>query len=285
MGDTVVAATAADEKKRGKRKKTTTATPGKQQYPTSSYVGTTYVIGKTNFMDKRGLYITKMGDYEILSTEDFSDFVKYAPMSLRQAIVGRWRYSIHISYGMSPSITRDLLYARVVGGQILAYKYLECSIEGNESVYYGFIPSIENYSLQDSTHSTCRFVMQSIFPRLLYVHLSRSTPCSCSANCWYWKVTLHEALIEHTFCGKNIPWSRIYVIMGELDTNCTESVDTKESRECPVCAQCFECSIRPRYCRIHRICKHKQAITKSNTLKVTELAEFVPKPCKRLRNQ
>lgn len=249
----------------------------------SSYVGSVYIIGSTQFRDRRGLYLTKMNDYEILSTEDFSDFTVYAPESLKRALSPRWRYSVHISYGTLPSITRDLLYARVIGGQILAYKYLECSIDGNESVYYGFLPSADNYSVQESTHTTARFLMTGVYPRLLYVHLTRSTPCSCSRDCWYWKVMLSDSLIEHAFCGKNIPWSRVYAIMGELDEQCSETVDAKDARECPVCAQCFECSIGARYCRAHRVCKHKQATLLSDSIRPNELAPFESRECKHLK--
>lgn len=283
-GTSVTATTTTTTKSRPIRK-SSSRSDSRTVSPKSCYVGTTYSIGNTHFVDKRGLYITRMLDYEILTTEDFSDFASYAPKSLRRAISSRWRYAVHVSYGTLPSITRDLLYARVVGGQILAYKYLECSIEGNESVYYGFLPSIDNYAVQEDTHSTCRFLMQAIYPRLLYVHLTRTAPCSCSSDCWYWKTTLSDALTEHTFCGKRIPWSRLYVIMGELDVTCNETVDAKEPRECPVCAQCFECSLGARYCRTHRVCKHKQAASRSDALRSSELASFIPKPCKRLKKQ
>lgn len=251
----------------------------------SRYVGTAYTIGDTHFLDKRGLYMTRFEDYEILSTEDFTEFSRFAPRSLKRALSPRWRYAIHVSYGVQPSVTRDLLYTRVIGGQILAYKYLECSIEGNESVYYGFIPTLDNYTIRENTHSRCRFRVQAVYPRLLYVHLARCTPCNCSEDCWYWKATLHEGLSSHAFCGRNIPWSRLYVMMGELDRECSETVDAKDARECPVCAQCFDCSMGARYCRTHRICKHKQAVggTIGADDGTVDLASVQLRQCKKLK--
>lgn len=218
------------------------------------YVGKDYKIFDTRFINTKGLYVTDFEDYTVLSDVDFTDNVKYAPKSLKSELTSRWQYVMHVSHGMTPSITRNILEARNTGGQILAYKYMECSIEGNECVYYGFIPTID-VKIENS-HNTCRFNMMAIYPRKLYIYLNKICACLCSEKCIKWNITLNDSTTKLLVCGKKIPWSKIYIMMGSGDESCEEMF--KEPRDCLVCAQCYDCNKSPRYCRRHKICKHKQ---------------------------
>ena len=225
-------------------------------------VGNSYQIGETIFLSNRTLYVANFDDYTLLSDFDFTPFADAAPRSLKKALDKRWIYVVHVSHGMAPSVTRNLLHARVIGGEILAYKYTQCSIEGNECLYYGFIPTDgkQNESLKD-THTICRLSMQAIFPRKLYIYIEMVAMCTCKREgCYRLKsrsaTSGGQAYIH--FCAHNIPWSQLYVMMGDLDTNVVEGF--KVPRQCMVCAQCFDCSKSVQYCRKHTKCKHKSAV-------------------------
>lgn len=234
------------------------------------YVGKDYKICDTRFVNTKGLFVTDFKDYTILSDVDFTNNIKYAPKSLKRELTSRWQYTMHVSNGINPSITRDILEGRNTGGQILAYKYLECSIEGNECVYYGFIPTID-VKIKNS-QSICRFSMMAIYPRKLYVYLEKISACLCSEECIKWRVTLNDSTTKILVCGKKIPWSKIYIMMGSGDDSCVEMFKTP--RECIVCAQCYDCNKSPKYCRRHKICKHKQTsmydgiLFKKSTIKI-----------------
>lgn len=76
------------------------------------------------------------------SNQTLADPNKSLPDSLRMRLTENWVHSVHIQSVSKPLVTRDKLKSRVLGGQILAYHYKECSLEGNRCVYYGFIPTL-----------------------------------------------------------------------------------------------------------------------------------------------
>lgn len=273
--------------------------------PTILHCGQEYKVGDTRFIlskTRGSIHLYKMKDYNIITNEPINDFdlKNKVPESMKPLLESRWYYALHVSYGMAVSINRSILRARITGGEILAYKYTECSIEGNECVYYGFIPTllpkqskplasfstkkqqckrnsvskklncsygnninndtstIINNNTFEGTHRICRIATNSVWPRKLYIHLTREYVCSCSENCWIWTVRLGDYRTVQKYCFKKIPWSELYVIMGENDSQCLEQL--KIARACVVCAQCFDCANSTAFCRRHKNCKHKRAI-------------------------
>lgn len=221
--------------------------------PSCVPVGTEYKIGKDTFLSKTPLFRIEMSDYTIITDAKFD--WKLAPKELKPLLKHRWVYKLHIDQTLSPIITRSVLRDRVTGGQILAYRYTECSIAGNNCVYYGFIPTIMK-SFEDS-HNTCYVSSISIWPRKLYVYLKRGYTCSCSSGCSTWSSRIEDYVSTQNYCEKNIKWDQLYVMMGDYDETCCEK--PKTIRSCEICAQCFDCSKSERFCRKHKVCKHKSA--------------------------
>lgn len=226
----------------------------------SKLCGEDFRIGDTRFISSKTLYQTEFNDYTLITNVDFTPYIKYAPREIKPLLASRWMYVMHVSHGMQPSITRNILQARVTGGEILAYKYTECSIEGNECVYYGFLPVLHSRNriasiLSCGTHRICRVSMMEVWPRKLFIYMKRDFQCNCSENCIRWHVTLKDYPKSKQCCIKTIPWNDLYIMMGDGDRKCMEII--KVPRSCFVCAQCYDCSKSPNYCRKHRICKHK----------------------------
>lgn len=260
----------------------------------STMIGTKYEHKGFIYTNDRVLWKTDMPDYTILTDYDFTPCIPYAPESLKEALCPRWIYNLHIGQSESSKIKYSNLQQRIKGGEILAYRYTECIIEGNEAVYCGFIPT-KAPKTEDliGTHKICRFSLQEVYPRKLYVHLKRMPGrCFCtfenskddfdtSTMCFQWKGLMYNGS-ERIFCSKKIDWCNLYVFMGEADEECKEF--TKIPRDCPVCAQCRQCNIGAFYCRKHITCRHKKAkifIGKNSNLS-TILKRNIPKikPCK-----
>lgn len=236
---------------------------------TSEFVGKEFTRAGFTYKNDRAIWKTEMPDYTILSDDNFTDYVKYAPKSLKEHIRQRWIYNLHIGQSYSSTITSQHMNQRVRGGEIIAYKFAECMIEGNQAAYCGYIPTIKPINLE-GTHTTCRFSLQEIYPRKLYVYLVRRVGrCVCSftetasttsnndnINCSRWQCKLYDG-DDRVYCSKTIDWTKIYIFMGEPNTDCREFM--KIPRDCPVCAQCYKCSVGGFYCRTHVVCKHKKA--------------------------
>ncbi|ATZ81537.1 GrBNV_gp09-like protein [Drosophila innubila nudivirus] len=289
-----------------KTKNDTTTPKSKKNVFTEKFIplmincGKDYKIDCTRFYSKTSMYLIKMKDFNVITNAPLTENeLEMIPSEMKPLLQSRWYFAIHVSYGMGVSINRSILRARVAGGEIISYKYAECSIEGNECVYYGFIPTIsprkstndnlngltrrsknknkrqlshitnDNHSNNattdtfEGTHRICRISTKSIWPRKLYVHLYREHLCNCSENCWYWSVRLNDYNTMQKFCFRKIPWSELYIIMGENDTQYLEQL--KSVRACVVCAQCFDCANSPIFCRRHRQCKHKRAVFFENS--------------------
>lgn len=235
-----------------------------------------------NFYDTETLYTTEFQNYTLITTGDFTKFIKYAPLDLKKTLHAQWHYGVHVSYGMQPSITEKVLNMRVMGGQILAYKFTECSIEGNECAYYGFIPTQKtDHTLNRLvTHRNCRISSIAIWPRKLYVYLRYVGACKCSDDCAIWSMQTCDGKNYISFCVQKIPWADVYVIMGAENEEYLNRL--QEPRMCPVCAQCYECSRKPNFCRKHRICKHKFkhfTLEKDNCMSSTFIKNSSIKSC------
>lgn len=217
------------------------------------------------------IYLTALLDYTIVSNVDFTKYIAHIPKELKPLLADRWLYALHVSHGITPTINQNALRIRVNGNAILAYKYTECSISGNDCVYYGFIPT--RYMKIPNTHKICHITMMEVWPKKLYVYLKYEHSCLCSKGCTAWRIIIYNANsnnndggyansnigADRVFCIKKIPWSDIYVIMGDDDETCFEQI--KEARACIICASCSECSKRGNFCRKHRKCLHKSTVT------------------------
>lgn len=114
-------------------------------------------------------YVTDLEDYTILSDFDITEYIepdaqtqkrnskgspidrrsgKCVPRRIRLKKQNNWINVAHIPNLSRPVITRNRLRDRVYSGQILAYHYKECSIEGNRCIYYGFVPTLNLKSIQ-----------------------------------------------------------------------------------------------------------------------------------------
>lgn len=221
------------------------------------FVGKTYKVADTVFVASNGLYACKLDDFTLLTNFDCTSLLDTLPDSLKSKIHKRWQYVMHVSHGMELSVNRKLLYARVIGGEILGYKFMECSIDGNQCAYYGFIQSQEkNSNILTNCHRNSRFTMMAVFPRRLYVYIEQLGMCTCETpGCIRLQALNLSGSQKSQFCSRDIPWHKLYVMMGELDDKCVEQV--KEARECAICAQCYNCSKSVGFCRSHRVCKHR----------------------------
>lgn len=84
--------------------------------------------------------------------------------------------------------------------------------------------------------------------------------------CSRWLVQLRNTVTQRVYCLREIPWHKIYVMMGaKIEDKIADSEDDDgdgkvrpAQRSCVVCAQCYECSKRVDFCRRHKVCNHTQ---------------------------
>ena len=125
--------------------------------------GPTVTTGKTVLVSSTGqpLYLTDLADYTLVTNCDFTEYVKFVPTSLKAAVRDNFVYVVHVSPTVRMAVTRSTLQARLTGGEILAYQYSECSIQGNDCVYYGFIPT-ERQDIADTHKRHARVAAQAV---------------------------------------------------------------------------------------------------------------------------
>lgn len=241
------------------------------------YEGKTFERNSFKYMAADDIYRYEFQDFTLFTNKKCETFTD---ISIKEEISAtRWLYAVHLNCGLlANEITPNSLNARVRGGTILAYKYLECRVNGNDGCYYGIVPV--RYETNIVADTRCRFSLQEIYPRKLYVEFCAVTDangqCDKHPNCQMWRSRSiltgcdSSASEQHlTFCTRSVPWNKLYITMGEKDENCTES--TREVRDCRVCAQCYRCNIGSDYCYRHRVCRHKQAIYHSgNTIDIDD---------------
>lgn len=249
---------------------------------TSTAVAAPFIKGvcEGKFFERSNFKYMAADDIYRYEFQDFTLFTnklcdKFTDISIKEQISNtRWVYAVHLNCGLLPNeITPSSLNARVRGGTILAYKHLECRIDNNEGCYYGIVP-VQSKVVNDTMDTRCRFALQEIYPRKLYVEFRAADPCIKHTDCQMWHSRSHLSCNgDVTFCTKTIPWSKVHVTMGEKDVDFNEAI--REVRDCRVCAQCYRCNIGGDYCYRHKVCRHKQAIYHSgdtinidNTVKV-----------------
>lgn len=283
-------------------------------------------FGKSVFITNyKKSYVTKMKDYTILSDFDVSPFVNVrssknggggggtVPLEIRNTLSERWIHSLHIRPTVQDLLTRNTLKTRVNGGQIVAYHYKECSIESNECVYYGFVPSTNILNGKtEGAHMKQIINSNHVWPRQLFVRAVKSTACSCSNTCikvgieLFSRTTKASLDVESNrnndiidantatttasgpscllsyYCIKAVPWHDIYLMMGDADEDCEEN-QNKQNRVCSICSQCYKCSIRLEFCEAHKVCRHKQTVVDKNYL--TQIVIPRIKKCNKLKSK
>lgn len=214
---------------------------------------------------KSSLQTIECADYTIILTAQLTE-LDTVPTHIKPLLQHRWHYSIHVNQTQTPIVNIDVLKARNTGGEIVAFKCTEFSIDGHNSIYYGFIPTMSNFiTPQMNTHRVCRVTCVEMWPRKLYIYLEyvpqSNVVCLCEPTkcASFWSVRLADYTTTQTYCLKTIPWGNLYVIMGSQEESYCDLVNVEVARNCAVCAQCYECSKNITYCRKHRKCKHKKA--------------------------
>jgi hypothetical protein len=216
--------------------------------------GSAFDVGLCKFVSRTSTLRTcEFEDYTLIIEGNGAFDLSWAPKQLKPLLKDRWVYSLHALYNINAVISRDTFNDRVRGGEILAYRYTELPINGQSCIYYGFIPTIEKQF--NDTHKQSLVSAVDVWPRKIYVHLKSKVFCNCSPNCTKWMIELANREIK-ICCGRDIPWGKLYIIMGDANESVVDSL--KSSRNCEVCAQCFECSKGIDYCRRHKKCKHKR---------------------------
>lgn len=233
------------------------------------------------------MWLTQMKNYTIISTADFTPFVKHAPIDLHETLHKNWLYAVLTAYGASAEATvrPENILQRVYAGQCLAYRLTHVSIMGTDAYYCGFIPTVwnaKNHSrLHPHVHRENLMSSKAEWPRKLYISLEYKGPCNCTLLeasrkkqpptnielCSRWLVQLRNTVTQRVYCLREIPWHKIYVMMGaKIEDKVADSEDEggegeirPAQRSCVVCAQCYECSKRVDFCRRHKVCNHTQA--------------------------
>lgn len=227
-------------------------------------------------------FVTRLIDYVIISNFNLNRHLATIPKKIKSQMVSRWIHSLHVRPSTQDLITRKMLQARSDGGQIVAYHYKEFSIEGNECVYFGFLPST-GITPSSGAHLRPVITTTQIWPRQLFVKLIKITACECSTNCVrvaieLFSTSLNLKMTQTIFCIKQVPWADIYLVMGDANTDSGELY--KKNRICSVCAQCIKCSTMTTFCNAHRECKHKRVQVDAEYL--TKVAIPSIKDCNRI---
>lgn len=253
-------------------------------------------IDNVKFISDSKLFLAKMSDYNIISNIDFSKVLNKdidelitmennltLPSSIKNVLNTEWMYSCHIAHKNELNVLEKTLYARVTGGQILCYKYKECSIGGNRVAYFGFVPTKIKVNLVKCMHRKPLFSkLTSNWPRELYIYLKYLGPCPLSNenihDCHgYFNVKLRNGK-KKNFCFKKIPWNKVFIMMGEM-----KDCNSKRPRDCVICNSCTLCRKMPVYCRLHKVCSHQNLIIYTPEIN-SKLKRSQMKPNRRLNN-
>lgn len=265
-------------------------------------VGTRYEVpggAGPIFHADRPLTLWTFADYCLLVDGDHPDgsWADVAPAELKPLLAHRWRYYLHVVPTISSPLTEDTMRARVTGGQLLAYRFTPLVVGHTPCRYVGYLPAGRPDSVLDGgTHDTPYIESTAVWPRRLYLYLRRQdSPCprcdpartpACVRWAWYSVASVRATYTASraggtplVFCGRAIPWSRLYVMMGEstmekaaptptttttttMSTAATTTATTiDELPPCRVCAQCPACAkTSARGCVRHgRRCRHRAA--------------------------
>lgn len=255
-------------------------------------------VDNVKFISDSTLFLAKMTDYNIISNIDFSNVLNKnldnlvtmenntnLPRSIKTILETEWRYACHIAHKNELNVLPKTLFARVTGGQILSYKYKECSIGGNRVAYFGFVPTKHKVKsdLLKCTHKKSLFSkLIDFWPRELYIYLKYLGPCPLSTenvhNCHgFFNVKLRNCKLKN-FCFNKIPWNKVYIMMGEM-----KDFNSKLPRDCVICNSCTLCRKMPVYCRLHKVCNHENLIIYTPSI-TSSLKKCRMKPNKRITN-
>lgn len=214
------------------------------------------------------MHLWEFADYRLITdyeSDDASRWDKLAPAELKPLLEPRWYYAAHLYDNVRSPLTESVIKGRVMGGQILAYRYWPFAMGLRNGVYYGFLPTSPELDpdVTRFTHQTPMVDQPAQWPRRLYISLHRGPPCGCDVpGCFQWDNWTPLKTIR--YCGQNIPWGDLYIMLGEDLTEASPAdPNADQPRNCQVCAQCFRCitSAAP-FCRKHIYCFHQRAVTR-----------------------
>lgn len=209
-----------------------------------------FKIGTTTISSNKQLLLYSFDDFFLLCDFKVPKSIKITE-SLKYANKPNWLY-VSQPKSQENRITRNKLRDKNKSGDIVAYKYTECILDGINCVYYGYIPTINK--TDNFIHYNQKVTCLPCWPRKLYVYLRYSSPCTCSDGCLRVK-TINRDNIEIIVCLSKIYWSDVKIILGESDESSKDIMIPP--RICSVCANCEKCSAIK--CRNHVKCKHKNA--------------------------
>lgn len=220
-------------------------------------VGKCFSHGNVTFASKYSLKTIECQDYTLILQGETNIDTKHVPYLLKPSLDSRWLYVMHHSPLLFPSVETKTLQQRVKGGELIAHTdVLECSMEGNPFVYFGFLPTIQPKKYLEGSHNTCRLPCSKKWPRALFIFIKQDKClCPCSKECGpMWLCRLSDYTNVKSYCVQKIPWDKLYIIMGDTDESSEEG--RKRKRSCNVCDQCRRCGKSTARCRAHIICKH-----------------------------
>lgn len=210
-----------------------------------------FIIGNKTFTFNKPVQNLKLHDLNLIA--DF-DLKKYQEVLLQESI--HHLYSKHWNYYteiQKINVTQKHLREKVKKSEILAYHYVEASLNLNRVCEYGWILPT-NFKNIPCSRKTMSLTGLKVWPREVYVVLEQVGACLSCENCITCKYKTRN-LKEVTTCIKKIDWSEIYLFMGDEKEDLI--IIPKEQRKCKVCNNCFKCSAIPiGFCKNHKVCKH-----------------------------
>ena len=230
------------------------------------------LFDSTRFLKDR-LYQCIYQDYTLITNCLVQpDWMSHIPQEIQPLLQHRWMYKLNIVNEVESSINQKSLNNAVEGGLLLGY-CIESDLlfQGNDAVYFGFIPFDQRVSKINGTHATQRIYCPRTWPRRLFIGLRYKGVCVCSDGCTFWKMTVGDGTKLET-CLKRIPWGNLRIYTGQ---NVVES-QQKVPRDCNICSQCYACHLKINsYCRLHKNCRHNQKTlaVEKNKLKTIQMKQ------------
>lgn len=220
-----------------------------------------------------------LNDYSIITNyPEINDLKAFLPLKLKPLMKSKWVHLLHPNNGSSnPLISKSIMSQRVKSGEILAFRYTECTLVMINCVYISFLPSTPTIVPLEGAHQHCRVKSKSQWPRKLYVYLKYHSPCKeCFPGCQRFKVMLSSKdSTQDVYCIKDVPWCDLYVMMGDV-VEPTKCLSMKSSRSCPVCNQCSKCKVSTSFCKRHVTCKHEpsRSLTIKPQTRIKDCAKY-----------
>lgn len=230
------------------------------------------MIGETKFFSSHELKIFKRTDYTILADRE----VTFLPNQIKPILLTMMNYFVSDNIGQNKLVVKETLNKRVLGGQILAYRYDFFNINNKNVTLYGIVSSIGNkFGVGEKSYA--QYLDAPInCPREMFVALKFCKLCIFHKNCNVWRFLDRNNVLQEA-CSTLFSLQNTLIMLGDVINIPLDRV----SRNCSTCAKCIDCSIMVERCKTHKVCKHKMkksnnrdqnllhAITISNTNNIT----------------